>query len=92
MLSFFLIHLELKQQKRSNSPTVPSKTIPDSRPTCKRSRRFQTETTQIPYPLGRHIPIWITVVMHCFRVASSDYRELSHVSEKKSTLFECQGI
>ena len=29
---FFLTHLELKRQRRSYNPVVPSKTIPDSRP------------------------------------------------------------
>ena len=29
---FFLIHLKLKQQTRSYTPVIPSKTIPDSKP------------------------------------------------------------
>ena len=47
----FLFIWELKQQKRSNSPIVPSKTIPDSRPTCKRSLypfSHRNDTNTIP--------------------------------------------
>ena len=53
--SFFLIHLKLKRQIRSYNPAVPSKTLHDSRPKSANSdyTRFQTETAQKRYPLGR---------------------------------------
>ena len=93
--SFFLIHLELKQQKRSNSPIVPSKTmIPDSRPTRKRSRRLKTETTQIaPYPLGRHIYTYMAYGSYALLSSSFEWYTVKCLTRvKKSTLSECLGI
>ena len=58
-LSFSLTHLELKRQIRLYALAVPSKTIPDSVQTMMVNiyTRFQTKTTQKPYPLERYILI-----------------------------------
>ena len=43
---------------------VPSKTIPASRPKCRAkciNTRFQTKTAQKPYPMGRHILVWLII-------------------------------
>ena len=49
--SFFLTHLELKQQLRSYTPGVPSKPNPIQTKMSKVYNRFQTKTAQNPYPI-----------------------------------------
>ena len=49
----------MKQQIPSYTCVVPSKPYPIPDQNGKMHTRLQTETAQKPYPLGRHIPIWL---------------------------------
>ena len=59
-ISFFLPHLELKPWIRSYTPTsfLENHTRFQTQ-MGKDYTRFQTKTAQEPYPLGRHIHIWL---------------------------------
>ena len=56
---FVLIHLEFKRYLHSYTPIVPTKTIPDSRPTGQSVYPFSGEKAQNPSLWGRHIPVYM---------------------------------
>ena len=60
IMGLYVIHLEpIDKYVHTCTTVAPSKTIPDSRPKWAKFNRFQTKTVQKPYPLGRHIPVWL---------------------------------
>ena len=56
---FLSYSFEMETINFSYIPVAPSRTIPDSRLKWEECTRFQTKTSQKPYLMGRHIPIWL---------------------------------